>query len=45
VTSFRARHSDLDGTLLDTAGEIAAAMDRTLDELGCGASRCPRSRR
>ena len=25
---------DLDGTLIDTAGEIAAAMDRTLDELG-----------
>jgi len=34
VTSFRAVILDLDGTLLDTAGEIAAAMDRTLDELG-----------
>lgn len=25
---------DLDGTLVDSAGEIAAALDRTLDELG-----------
>jgi phosphoglycolate phosphatase len=31
---MRAVILDLDGTLLDTAGEIGAAMDRTLDELG-----------
>ena len=31
---IRAVIIDLDGTLIDTAGEIAAAMDRTLDELG-----------
>ena len=31
---FRAVIIDLDGTLIDTAGEIAQAMDRTLDELG-----------
>ena len=30
---IRAVILDLDGTLIDTAGEIAAAMDRTLDEL------------
>jgi phosphoglycolate phosphatase len=33
VTPVRAVIIDLDGTLMDTAGEIAAAMDRTLDEL------------
>jgi phosphoglycolate phosphatase len=32
--AFRAVIIDLDGTLIDTAGEIAQAMDRTLDELG-----------
>lgn len=32
--SVRAVIIDLDGTLMDTAGEIVAAMDRTLDELG-----------
>ena len=31
---IRAVILDLDGTLLDTAGEITDAMDRTLDELG-----------
>ena len=31
--SIRAVIIDLDGTLIDTAGEIVAAMDRTLDEL------------
>jgi phosphoglycolate phosphatase len=31
--SFRAVIIDLDGTLIDTAGEIGAAMGRTLDEL------------
>jgi len=33
VTSVRAVIIDLDGTLMDTAGEISAAMARTLDEL------------
>jgi phosphoglycolate phosphatase len=33
TNSFRAIIFDLDGTLVDSAGEIAAAMDRTLDEL------------
>jgi phosphoglycolate phosphatase len=32
--AFRAVIIDLDGTLMDTAGEIAAAMDRTLDGFG-----------
>src|SRR6476659_2087461 len=34
VRMIRAVILDLDGTLLDTAGEITDAMDRTLDELG-----------
>ena len=32
--SFQAVILDLDGTLVDSAGEIAAAVDRTLDDLG-----------
>ena len=34
VRMIRAVILDLDGTLLDTAGEIGDAMDRTLDDLG-----------
>jgi phosphoglycolate phosphatase len=34
TNSIRAVILDLDGTLVDTAGEIAAALNRTLEELG-----------
>ena len=34
TNSFRAVILDLDGTLIDTAGEIVAAMNRTLEEAG-----------
>ena len=34
TNSFRGVILDLDGTLIESAGEIAAAMDRTLEELG-----------
>src|SRR5438045_6744493 len=33
ILPVRAVILDLDGTLIDTAGEIVEAMDRTLDEL------------
>ena len=31
---YRAVIIDLDGTLVDSAGEIATALDRTFDDLG-----------
>ena len=34
TNSFRGVILDLDGTLIESAGEIAAAMDRTIEELG-----------